>query len=83
MPAGRIKWIGRLGKELGAGGAIRVGRDWATSEDVDRIVGHLELDVTQIDLIVDLQYLDFCSPQLVEWTLATFAALRRSDGFGR
>ncbi|HEY0694560.1 MAG TPA: hypothetical protein VGD71_36700 [Kribbella sp.] len=76
LPARQLAWIGRLGNELGAGGAIRVGRDWATPEDVDRIVGHLRLDVAQLDLIVDLQYLDFCSPQLVEWTLGTFAALR-------
>jgi hypothetical protein len=81
LPASRIKWIGRLGNELGAGGAIRVGRDWATPEDVDRIVGHLELDVEQIDLIVDLQYLDFCSAELVGWTLATFAALQTVGRF--
>jgi hypothetical protein len=76
LPVRQIEWIGRLGNELGAGGAIRVGPAWATPEDVDRVVGRLGLDVAQIDLIVDLQYLDSCTPQLVEWTLKTFAALR-------
>jgi hypothetical protein len=81
LPARRIAWIGRLGNELGAGGAIRVGQAWATPEDVGRVVELLELEVAQLDLIVDLQYVDSCSPQLVDRTLATFAALEPLSDF--
>ena len=81
LPASRIGWIGRLGSELGAGGAIRVGAAWATAEDVGRVVELLELEVGQVDLIVDLEYVDSSSPQLVEWALGRFAALESLGGF--
>ncbi|MEU0091844.1 hypothetical protein [Kribbella sp. NPDC006257] len=81
LPASRIGWIGRLGSELGAGGAIRVGAAWATAEDVGRVVDLLELEVGQVDLIVDLEYVDSCSPQLVEWALGSFAALEALGAF--
>jgi hypothetical protein len=70
-----------LSRELGAGSAIRVRRAWAAPEEVDRVLQHLGVDIADVDLILDLEYLDSFTAELVEQVLATFAALRTLGRF--
>ncbi|MEV6417964.1 hypothetical protein [Kribbella sp. NPDC051718] len=80
LAVNQLTWIGRLCAELGAGGALRVGRAVGTGE-VESIVDALKLAPPDIDLIIDVGYLEYFTPQIAEAVSAALDALRTVGSF--
>ncbi len=80
-PANQVAWIGRLCNELGAGGAVRVRRASAEPTELERVIVGLEVAVENLDLILDLQYVDSFTPQAVDWASLTFDDLGKFGQF--
>lgn len=81
LPANQVAWIGRLCNELGVGGAIRVRRSGAVPEEVGRLIAGLEIGVENLDLILDLQYVDSVTRELIDWVSGTLVDLGRLGPF--
>jgi hypothetical protein len=75
LPTDQIAWIGRLCGELGVGGALRIRRSGATLAEIERLVDGLGIRVRDLDLILDLQYVESFTPQLADWAWATLELL--------
>jgi T4 beta protein len=81
LPANQIAWIGRLCDELGAGGALRIRKSGATLAEVEGIVAGLHIDIQDLDLILDLQYVEYFTPQLADWASMALDSLGSLGGF--
>lgn len=80
LPMNQVAWIGRLCNELGAGGALRIRRNEATAEQLERLVAQLQLNTADLDLILDLEYVEYFTPQLADLASSVLDGL---DGLGR
>lgn len=72
---------GRLCHELGRGGALRARLTTADHATIERLVHLLRVETTEIDLIIDLEYVPTVTPRLVEHVATTANAISRLGPF--
>ncbi|MEV6902220.1 hypothetical protein [Amycolatopsis sp. NPDC051372] len=85
LAATRIAPLGRLCRELGAGGALRIRRPTPDAGRLGRLLEMLRVDPEDLDLIVDLEYLPeltsdaIAHAQRVLGTSASFGGFRSTS----
>ncbi|MEV8376603.1 hypothetical protein AB0P21_27915 [Kribbella sp. NPDC056861] len=81
LAANQLAWTGRLCAELGAGGALRVKHEAFMTGEIERLLKGLELAVGDVDLILDLGYLESITAELADSVLSAFEAARTVGPF--
>jgi hypothetical protein len=76
-----ITRIGLLGEELGAGWALRIQLGAAAPAPVETILEHLAADPADLDLVLDLTYVDKVDQQLVDAVSGALADVRQLGRF--
>jgi hypothetical protein len=81
LPEPRIASLGRLCRELGAGGALRIRRPPPDAGPLGRLLEVLGADPGELDLIVDLEYLPELTSEAIAYVQAVLQASAPFGGF--
>jgi hypothetical protein len=79
--ANQLSWVGRLCAELGAGGALRLRPSWFAALEVEPLLHQFGVDVAELDIIFDLQYVHSVTPRLVDWVTEALDSLSQAGPF--
>lgn len=79
--ANQLTWAGRLSAELGAGGALRLRPGRFAALEVEPLLHQFGVDVGELDVLFDLQYVDSVTPRLIDRVVAALDAVSQLGPF--